>query len=147
MSNAFSVATNIANVLDISVRCAKHTYKLIQDLRYAPEELLALSNEVSSLELVLREVAKVYDDTRNIGDPQKSQNMLLLHLDGAWTKLTELDALIASLNCTLSFGSSSGSMTVDRCGWLKSVATVKKLQHGFREDRQNILLLLNTDIV
>ena len=147
MSNAFSVATNIANVLDISVRCAKHTYKLIQDLRYAPEELLALSNEVSSLGSVLWEVERVFKDTRMISPPQQTQNMLSLYLDGARMKLTELDALIASLNCTLSFGSSPGSMSVDRCGWLRIMAAAKKLQQGFREDRQNIHLLLNTDIV
>ena len=142
MADPFSVFASVTSVLDISTRCAKRLYKLIQEFRHAPTELLALSNKVTDLRTVLLEVEGAFTNIASTGASQRSQATLKVHLDGVRMKLIELEALIGSLSCTLP----SGTTVVDNFGWLRSRATVNKLPKSIKDARKNIHLVLSTVI-
>lgn len=56
MADPVSAAASLVTLISFSAGCAKQLSKLIQTFRHAPEEILALSNEVNDLNVILAQV-------------------------------------------------------------------------------------------
>ena len=59
MADPLSVTASAIAVLGTGAACAKALLSIIQSIRNAPEELMALSNEVNNVNAIIHEVSKL----------------------------------------------------------------------------------------
>jgi hypothetical protein len=62
MTDPFSVAVGVITVTAACNSCLKELNSLVQGFRSAPEEILALSNEITDMSVVLTEVKVMCED-------------------------------------------------------------------------------------
>ena len=62
MTDPLSVTAGAIAVIGVCTTCAKQLDSLRRGFRDAPEEILALSNEISDMTVVLTEVKAIYQD-------------------------------------------------------------------------------------
>ena len=138
MSDPLSVIASVVALLDTGAKSASHLRRLIHEFRHADGELIALSNEVHDLHVVLAEVELASQITTFLPQTQLL-TALSTQLGRAKTKLVELEALIQSISQL----QPSGALEVNRVAWLSKKATAKRLQVDLRDVKQKIFALLS----
>ena len=133
---------SIIGVAQTGLSVAQALTKLIQRLRSAPDELLALSNEVWNLKLVLDDVQELVS-SHNAPSAHKldAVHALVYQIQ---IKLDTLSTLTAQWGRLSKWGDSFSIGRRDRFLWLKEKACFMKLQREIRELRSNLSIALGT---
>ena len=138
MAEPFSIIA----VTQTGLSVAQALTKLVHGLRSAPDELLALSNEVWNLKLVLDEVQEL-ESSRNAPSAHKLDAMRALVYQ-IQIKLDTLSTLTAQWGRLSQWGDSFSIGRRDRFLWLKEKARFKMLQSELRELRFNLSTAVGT---
>ncbi len=138
MADPFSIIA----VTQTGLSVAQALTQLIQGLRSAPDELLALSNEVWNLKLVLDDVQEL-ESSHHAPSAHKvdAVNVLLYQIQ---IKLDLLSNLTAQWGRLTQWGDSFSIGRKDRFSWLKEKARFIKLQSELRELRSNLSTAVGT---
>ena len=145
MADPLSITASIIAVLGAAEGVNK-TLSKIKSLRHAPNEVLALINEVSDLRLVLGEVERcvIRDASRPSSPIEQLQTMSTL-VERAKNTLLELDQLIQYR--LLKATSRSAELKVSRREWAAAKPVIERFRQGLRDIRLNIvsqLVVINT---
>lgn len=148
-----SFVASIITVVTIAGTTAKQLSHLCRALQHAPAEVHALNNEVVDLQSILQAIQAVADAEdyadggegeaqRNLhnGPPQAPGAMIIVHLDRAKEKLSDLGHLIQKC---IAKGHSFHFQTV----WLRERSKAQALQRELRNIRINLqtaLLLITS---
>ena len=138
MADPFSIIA----VTQTGLSVAQALTKLIQGLRSAPDELLALSNEVWNLKLVLDDVQEL-ESSHNAPSAHKLDAVHALVYQ-IRIKLDTLSTLTAQWGRLSQWGDSFSIGRRDRFSWLKEKARFIKLQSELRELRSNLSTAVGT---
>jgi hypothetical protein len=103
----------VLGLISFGLGVSNNIYKLIDALQDAPNELLALSNEVTDFQLILD---KVKDTLR---ESERHDDRIANLLDRCKTTMEDVDALIKKAQ--------SGTKTKQRVKWLQSTVQARKL--------------------
>jgi hypothetical protein len=131
-----SLTASLISIAGLVSAVTKSLHKL-KNLYHAGEEIHALSNEISDLEAVFRNVVQAVQDGQHNGSPrQHACPNLSPNIQAAKDKLLELDMI---LNYRLIRPTSKDSaIKIDRMRWLKERAHVMRLQSELRNIRHNL---------
>ena len=138
MADPFSIIA----VTQTGLSVAQALTKLIQGLRSAPDELLALSNEVWNLKLVLDDVQEL-ESSHNAPSVHKLDAVHALVYQ-IRIKLDTLSTLTAQWGRLSQWCDSFSIGRRDRFSWLKEKARFIKLQSELRELRSNLSTAVGT---
>lgn len=141
MADLLSLAASIITVVGAADTISK-TLSKIKILHHAPEELLALNNEVSDLKVVLSSVES-YITAEHLDASVTSQDLprhMSTLLERAKDQLLQLDQLIHYR--FLKAGSLDGEYKIFRLEWVKAKSTVENHRQVLRETRQNLVTQL-----
>jgi hypothetical protein len=136
MAEAFSTFSAALSILDVSGRISAMVTDLIRNWNKAPTLILALSNEMSDLKILM-------DRVRDAGQTVRGSNTQLnteftfaldVQLQKATDYLGELEKLVDDLN--------RGKLIERRNKWLLKKSTAAKLQTQLRDVRLRINELL-----
>ena len=130
MAAALSLAASIIAVLGAAEGVTKALSK-VRSIRNAPNEVLALNNEVSDLQVILGDVQGYIRNTPESHISQEHLQHLLTFVDQAKEKLLQLDRLI-HYN-VLKPQSSPNRLKISKIEWLKAVKTVNEFWRSFRD--------------
>ena len=145
MADGLSFAASIIAVLGAAEGLSKALSR-VRRLRHAPNELLALINEVSDLRIILGDVQTFA--IQNESNPQLSRHHiqhLFVLVDRAKETLLELDKLI-HFNL-MKPQASQTQIKVAKREWLKATPTIERFRHSLRDIRLNIathMVLMNS---
>lgn len=120
-----SAGASVIAVIQVTAQCAKLLTTVIITLRDAPEDILALSNEVSDLNLVLTEVAST----------TPSPNVLKL-INRANAMLRILESLLREWMRPHGTG---GEVKFERFAWFRHSKKARVLQAQLRELKLGIV--------
>ncbi|KAK0512762.1 hypothetical protein JMJ35_004779 [Cladonia borealis] len=138
MADPFSIIA----VTQTGLSVAQALTKLIQALRSAPDELLALSNEVWNLKLVLDDLQEL-ESSHNAPSAHKLDVVHALVYQ-IRIKLDTLSSLTVQWGRLSQWGDSFSIRRRDRFSWLKEKARFMKLQSELRELRSNLSTAVGT---
>ena len=136
MAAALSLAASIIAVLGAAEGVAKALSE-VRSIRNAPDEVLALNNEVSDLQVIIGDVQGYIRNTPESHISQEHLQHLLAFLNQAKEKLLQLDRLI-HYN-VLKPQSSPDHIKISKIEWLKAVNTIDKFRQSLRNTRLNIV--------
>ena len=112
----------------------------IRILRDAPDELLALNNEVSDFKVVLHTIERHFDGHGETGRTSAIASESLSNLSSlinrAKDPITKLEELIEYRFKKAPFD--DGHFRVSRTEWLRARSVVERLRQNIRDSRQNI---------
>lgn len=131
MAEAFAIFAAVPGLLDIAGRSSAGLVHAIKAWKSVPASLLALSNEVSDLKLVLDHVA-------TLADPQISnsslEDTLSQQLRKASQHLGELDSLMTEFNALPRYK--------QKTRWIAKRSKVEQLKNNIKEVRSKMADLL-----
>ena len=132
MADPLSLAASVITVIGAADNVGKLLAK-IQSMKDAPNELLALINEVSDLRLVLGDI-EAYT-SNNVENSHPEQLRHIRHLLGrAKDKLQDLDVLIQ-----YRLVKPGHRMQVSRRKWAQAINTINDFRRCLRDIRLNIV--------
>ena len=137
MADPLSITASIIAVVGAAEGVTK-TLAKIKSIRNAPDELLALINEVSDLKIILRDLQNYVN--QNMHRPQISQEELeniSILINRAKDKLLELDKLIQYK--LVKPESITDQIKVSRREWLRAKSTIEKFRQSLRDIKLNIM--------
>jgi hypothetical protein len=140
-----SITASIVSLLSFSGSCAKDLRKLIHTVRNAPTEILALTNELADLNVLLADLNNTSHAIERA--PVRSQAdrdfliALAAHLAKADLKLSQLHTLA----CTFSTRTADGNLKFQRYKWLKNKSSAIKVQRELAEVRHSLALLFSSN--
>ena len=137
MADPLSITASIIAVISAAEGVGK-TLAKIKDIRKAPNEVIALINEVSDLRIILGDFEGYI--AQNTERPQILQSQLdhmSVLLQRAKDRLLELDQLVEYR--LLTPGSRSDQIQVSRREWAGAKDTIKKFRTSLRDIRLNII--------
>jgi hypothetical protein len=137
MADPLSIAASAFAVLQIGAACAKSLLSIIQSIRDAPEELMILSNEVTSLNAIIDEARQVSGSLAAGGSSTSQFNETFERL------LKEAEDTLRSLN-TLASKYKSKSRAIQSLWWLRQKTLVNKYFVRLRNIRGNMDSLLTS---
>ena len=114
--------------------------KLIQALQSAPDELLALSNEICDLRLTINGVRQTLTDSAQPSEWPGVEPLLFQ----ASIRFDEVDKIVSRLGQLGPYGTVWNLHTWDRFLWQKEKRKVATLQKQLRAIRNNLALTLGT---
>ena len=137
MADGLSVAASIIAVLG-AIEGVSKALSRVRSILNAPDEVLALLNEASDLQIVLGD-AQIYIVRNSQGahvTPEHLQHLSLL-VDQAKTKLLQLDERIQFH--LIKPQSSQARIKVSKREWLKATSTIERFRQSLRDIRLNIV--------
>ena len=142
MADPLSITASIIAVVGAAEGVTK-TLAKIRNIRNAPEELLALINEVSDLRIVFGDVQNYIQSTERSQTTSRlaTTNEVLQHMailiNRAKYKLLELDQLIQYR--LMKPESISNHIKVSRREWTRAKTTIESFRQALRDIRLNIV--------
>ena len=136
MAAAVSLAASIVALMGAANTIGK-TLSEARRLYHAPDELLALNNEVADLTVVMRNL----EDHFRVASPvtaQESIDHLGVLIGRARDRLLQLDQLINRE--FLKSGSFESDYKVFRLRWVRSRETVENHRQALRDAKQNVVM-------
>ena len=136
MAEVLSLAASIIAVLGVAEGAAK-TVSKVASIRNAPDQILALVNEISDLRVVLYNTESY---VRTAQEPQIAQEhlqQLSTFVDRAKAKLLELEKLIH--HTILKPQSSPERIVISKFEWTRAVQKVYQFQQNLQDIRLNIV--------
>ena len=142
MADPFSIAVSAVTLVQTTSATAKMLYKLIQEWRHAPLELLQLSNEMGDLRLVLSHVERTCAEIESSANTLRTEyfETLTTILEETKHQVDNLDLLLE----TMFTGPTRDSAETRRLGWLLKRNRVKRVTIVLRSLKGDIHLLLTS---
>ena len=137
MADPLSLIASIIAVVGAAEGVSKTLAKM-KSIRDAPDELLALINEVSDLRIILMDVQSYI--AQNLRRPRIAQDELQhmsTLIDRAKEKLLKLDELIQYR--LVKPDSIANHIKVSKREWVRAKSTIEKFQQSLRDIRLNIV--------
>lgn len=137
MADPFSIFAGAVSVTDVAVKTSLKLGSLISDFRGAPTLILALSNEVIEIRVVLERVKESQQAVQSLRNPQHDAAFLAAlddQLTKAKTIVTDLESLITTL--------STGNSPTERFRWLRKKKHAADLKDELKAVRERINELL-----
>lgn len=132
-----SVTASVLAVVG-AVSSISRTLKTLRSFRGAPAIILALSNEVSELQLIVKELSKEIHKVNTSIQPSIGQN-LANTLTDAKQKLLGVDGLLSS---KVIKGSLHGKPVMRRAAWLRHQGKIQNCQEDMRGVRNKLVTAL-----
>ena len=136
MADPFGITALAGTGLQLAIKLRQ----LIKQLRQAPDELLALSNEICDIKIVFDAVGNALSTSVPLQENIKSVEP---HLFLARIKLEEIDTVISRLGHLGSWNDAWHMGTWERISWRREKSKVVVLQAQLRDIRQNLSLALD----
>ena len=137
MADPLSVTAGIIAVLG-AIESVTKTLARIKSIRNAPNELLALINEVSDLKLILSDVQSYLADcTASQQLPREPLQHMSTLANRARDRLLELDELIQYRFTKAD--STTDQIKVSRREWARARSTIETFRQSLRDIRLNIV--------
>jgi hypothetical protein len=141
MADPLSVGASAIALLQISAACAQSLLSIIQGIRDAPEELMVLSNEVNSLNVIIDEVRKV---SGFLAADHSSTSQSVETITGL---LKEAEDVFVTLNALASKYKSNPRTLDHSVSWLCRKSRANKCLMRLRDIRANMMALLASESV
>ena len=144
MAEALSLAASIIAVLGAAEGVAKGIVK-IQSIRNAPDEILALNNEISDLKVLLYDIQHFVQTTPESQISRNYIEPLMTSTERAKEKLLQLDALVQYK--ILKPQTLPNKPKISSREWLKATKVIDRSRQSLRDIRSNIaarFLLINS---
>ena len=137
-----SIAAGVVQFLHFSGSCSKSLRQLVHTVRHAPDEILAVSNEVSDINLILSDIEATNKALEAAGAHINHEYLkgLSTLLPLARTKLGQLDGFVAELFLT----QPDGQTKFQRYNWVRKKSAVIALQKDLVDVKRKLGLLLNS---
>lgn len=135
MAEAVGLAISVVGILDTLTRASKHLGEVISTWRNAPDELLALRNELEDMRVVLDEV----QHTRKAVEALSSEDGDFMRILGS--QITSMDRQIHALEEIL-YRLSKLSGYKQRLKWLRKEGRIEEMKVRVRESRESIRSML-----
>jgi hypothetical protein len=117
----------------------------IKDLKNAPSEVNALSNEILDIQVVLKEISLMAQDLQDA--PEDRIRDLAKSIKASQDKALEVDSLLRYEIIRPGELDHDGRTSVSKFAWARKKAKAERMQRELRELRQDIILhlaLINT---
>ncbi len=137
MAEPFSILAGAAGVADVAAKTLSKLRELVSEFKIVPALILALSNEVAEIRVVLERVEDSRQAVESAGGAQPD-SAFLADLDG---QLGTARAILAELE-TLAVALRAGNSPSERFRWLRKRKHVARLKGRLREVRGRINELL-----
>jgi hypothetical protein len=144
--DVISITAAVIQLLGVSGACAKKLRKLIHTTKHAPDEILAISNEISDLYLILSDLESLTRAEESItlpdhlGVPEPDFNRSISNqLNKAKAKLGDLQSLVNELCTTLP----NGSLKFQRMAWTRKKGLAIALQQDLVNIKGTLKLILD----
>ena len=134
---------SIVTVIDTSGKVATFLTKIVKDLWDAPDELLALSNEVWDVKLVLHDVQELERDTESQEEKASSVRHLVFQIS---VKLEQLSTLASSWGKLSPFGDKWSMGRRERFLWMKERNRITKIRAELRELRSDLSTAIGINV-
>ena len=138
MADPLSLTASIIAVIG-AVEVVAKTLKKISSIRNAPNELLALVNEISDFRIILSDVENHNVKNTESVPQQQLQHMSIL-LNRAKDQLLQLDELVQ--NRLIKPNSTLANVKVSRLNWSKASGTIEEFRKRLKDVRMNLIALL-----
>jgi hypothetical protein len=141
MADPLSVLASVVTLMGACSTIAKDSDSLIRKFKDAPDELLALSNEINDFQAVLSEIrnACLSHPQGNVPGPALVGHQLLMPLSDNVNRAREqLDDLGRFLTSVTKHVDRSTDLSVNRLEWVKRSRTLAKKRERLRETRLQI---------
>jgi hypothetical protein len=139
-----SITAAVVSFLSFSGSCAKHLRRLIHAANHAPDEILAMSNEISDINLILNDIENTNRTIETSGaQGQASPDLnsaLSEQLVIARSKIVQLEALSSKLFIRLP----NGTMEFQRYAWVRKRSKAISSQRDLRKVKRSLDLLLSS---
>jgi hypothetical protein len=138
-----SITASVASLLSFSAACGTHLHKIIHNLRHAPDEILALSNEITDLNLILADLEATCQSIESSDSPPTQSRAefngaLTTQLINARSKLIQLNSLGTSLLVSMP----DGRTKFRKYTWVRKKSFVVALRRDLVDVKRNIGILL-----
>ena len=140
MAEAVSLAASIVALVG-AVDAVGRTFSKARLLYRAPDELLALNNEIVDLTVVIKNIESHLQAT-DVTMPRESIEHLSTLIERAKDRILQLDQLIQTR--FFKSGSFDGDYRVFRLRWARSRDTVENYRRALRDAKQNIVIHMLT---
>lgn len=141
MADPLSVSASAIAVLGTGAACANTLWSIIQGIRDAPDELMALSNGVNNLNVIIDEARKVCE---SLATNDSSTTQFIETLESL---LKEAEDVLGALNDLVS-KYKLGVWKLDQSvSWLCRKTRAKKCLMRLQDTRMNIVVLLTSRTV
>jgi hypothetical protein len=136
MADPISCTASAATIFAFALRTCADLRALLSDLKNAPKLIMALSNEVADISVVLDRTSDVSLSLQGLTPERNAAftTSLSRHLDSAAAILGKLDALVKSLQ--------KGGTSINRVKWLLKKSDAVEIKSQLREVRLSINDLL-----
>ena len=144
MADPLSLAVSIIAVLGAAEGVAKGIMK-IYSIRNAPDEILALNNEVSDLQILMYDIRHFIKDSPESQLSQEHVQHLVSSVNRAKEKLLQLNELMQYK--IIKPQTSSNQLKISKREWLKAAQVINRSRQSLRDIRSNIttrFLLINS---
>ena len=140
MSGPLSIIASVVTVIGTAEGVSK-TLSTFRRIKNAPNELLALINEVSDLTLILGGVERCFtDDGRRPRLSQQHLQTLSTAINRAKDELLELDKLVQYR--LVKPDSVPNKIKVSRYEWTRAKPTIERFRQSLRDNRLNIVTIM-----
>ena len=136
MADPLSITASIIAVVGAAEGVTK-TLAKIRNIRNAPEELLALINEVSDLRIILAGIQSYVQNTAASPELQDALQHLTVLINRAKDKLLQLDELVQYRLTKPE--SVADQIKVSRREWARAKTTIDDFRQSLRDIRINIV--------
>jgi hypothetical protein len=138
-----SISAALVAFLGASGSCAKILRSVIHNANHAPDEILALSNEISDINILLSDLEATSRIIEQAGDPaeQSALSMALrTHLKKARSILVLLENVASDLYSVLP----NGRYKFQKLKWMQKKSSVLGLQHDLVDVKRSLNLILSS---
>ena len=137
MADPLSITASIIAVVGAAEGVTK-TLSKIKNMRHAPDELLALINEVSDLRIILSDIhSYIVENTERPQIPYERLQHVTIFVNRAKEKLLQLDELIQYRLTKPE--SVTDQIKISRREWARAKTTIERFQQNLRDIRLNII--------
>lgn len=147
-----SLTASVASIIGVLSIVGKGLEKLYR-LRQAPEQVLALLNEISDFRAVLLNLKEIIEGlhledgnlqyARRRNDLRISSSQLTMYMETATNQLLELEKLI-EYRILVPFGAQGQKPPIMRLRWARAGQEIKEFQRGLNEIKGKIHMTLST---
>jgi hypothetical protein len=136
-----SITAALVSFLTFSGPFASRLRRVISDANHAPDEILALSNEISDLNILLSDLEVASREIENSSPPQPGHNVahaINSQLGKAKATLVQLQTCASELYDTLP----DGSLKFQRYMWIRKKSKVTALLQDLVGIKRSVALML-----
>jgi hypothetical protein len=136
-----SITAALVSFLSFSGSCSSQLRRIIRDTNHAPDEILALSNEISDLNILLSDLEVASRDIENSSQSQSGHSIahaIKGQLAKAKSTLVQLGSHASELFDVLP----DGSLRFQRYMWIREKSKVTTLQQDLVGIKRSLALML-----